>query len=104
MLAVPLIFLVFFYFLPLGEIVRVSLGRLDHNQPGSLVNWRMVGSTLGFTFYQALLSTVLTVILGLPAAYLFSRYQFKGKELASGRLYTTFHIADRVVRLPVSTR
>lgn len=80
-LAIPLIFLVFFYFLPLGEIARISLGRLDHNQPGSLVNWRMVGSTLGFTFYQSLLSTVLTVILGLPAAYLFSRYQFKGKEL-----------------------
>lgn len=81
MLAVPLIFLVFFYFLPLGEIVRITLGRMELDQPGSLVNWRMVGSTLGFTFYQALLSTVLTVILGLPAAYLFSRYQFKGKEL-----------------------
>ena len=81
MLAIPLIFLVLFYFLPLGEIARVSLVRLDLDQPGSLVNWRMVGSTLGFTIFQALLSTLLTVLLGLPAAYLFSRYQFKGKEL-----------------------
>lgn len=36
---------------------------------------------LAFTTYQALLSTVLTVALGLPSALLFSRYEFFGKRL-----------------------
>ena len=35
----------------------------------------------GFTVLQALLSTLLTLIVGLPAAYLFARYAFPGKGL-----------------------
>lgn len=34
-----------------------------------------------FTLYQALLSTLLTVILGLPSALLFARYTFPGKRI-----------------------
>jgi thiamine transport system permease protein len=34
-----------------------------------------------FTLYQALLSTFLTVLLGLPSALLFARYTFPGKRL-----------------------
>jgi thiamine transport system permease protein len=34
-----------------------------------------------FTLYQALLSTLLTVLLGLPSALLFARYTFPGKRL-----------------------
>ncbi len=36
---------------------------------------------LGFTFYQATLSTLLTLCIGLPAAYLVARYRFRGKKL-----------------------
>src|SRR5690606_7148390 len=36
---------------------------------------------LWFTIWQAALSTLLTLALGLPAAYLFARYEFKGKAL-----------------------
>lgn len=34
-----------------------------------------------FTLYQALLSTLLTLLLGLPSALLFARYTFPGKRL-----------------------
>lgn len=40
---------------------------------------RLVWRVLGFTFFQAGLSTGLTLVLGLPAAYLFARYAFRGK-------------------------
>lgn len=43
--------------------------------------WKIVLSVTGFTFYQAALSTALTLLVGLPAAYLFARYQFWGKSL-----------------------
>lgn len=33
-----------------------------------------------FTFWQATLSTVLTLLLGLPAAYIFARFDFWGKS------------------------
>jgi thiamine transport system permease protein len=36
---------------------------------------------MGFTVFQAGLSTILTLILGLPGAYLLARYSFRGKSL-----------------------
>jgi thiamine transport system permease protein len=36
---------------------------------------------LGFTLWQAILSTLLTLALGLPGAYLFAHYKFRGKSL-----------------------
>jgi len=35
---------------------------------------------IGFTAYQAVLSTVASVALGLPAAYLLARYEFPGRQ------------------------
>ena len=76
---IPMAFLLIFYFYPLGKIAGLSLSRLDE---GSLAGWNaaIVRNAIGFTFYQATLSTLLTLILGLPAAFLFSRFKFKGKN------------------------
>ncbi len=80
----PVCFLVLFYFYPLGSILAVSLGRAQQGLAAAFtqaiqspVPWR----TLGFTLWQAVLSTLLTLALGLPGAYLFSHYNFKGKGL-----------------------
>ena len=76
---IPLAFLLIFYFYPLGKIAGLSLSRLEES---GLAGWNsaIVRNAIGFTFYQAILSTLLTLILGLPAAFLFSRFRFKGKE------------------------
>lgn len=37
-------------------------------------------SIFGFTTYQAVLSTLLSVVLGVPAAYLLARYEFRGRR------------------------
>lgn len=37
--------------------------------------------TLWFTFWQAAVSTLLTLVLALPGAYIFARYRFPGKKL-----------------------
>ena len=80
----PLCFLLLFYFYPMGSILKLSLAR---SQTGlispfieafhSAIPWH----TLGFTLWQAILSTILTLILGLPGAYLFAHYNFRGKSL-----------------------
>ena len=36
---------------------------------------------ISFTFWQAALSTLLTLLFGLPGAYLMARYRFRGKSL-----------------------
>jgi len=80
----PLLFLLLFYFYPLASILRVSFARAgtDFAEPFRTI-FLSVGfrKVLGFTFYQAILSTLLTLCIGLPAAYLVARYRFRGKKL-----------------------
>ncbi len=73
----PLSFLVISFFFPLSRILTLTFS------PRTLTaeNIRLASSVLTFTFYQATLSTLLTVLLGLPSAYLFARYSFRGKSL-----------------------
>lgn len=78
--AVPLVFLAVFFFYPLGAIFRTAAGAGLEASAGvdiGLQVWR----ALRFTLWQAFLSTVLTLLVGLPAAYLFARYHFPGKSL-----------------------
>jgi thiamine transport system permease protein len=54
--------------------------------PGGAVEWLAAGlpapsfGLFGFTAYQAALSTAASVALGLPGAYLLSRYEFRGRR------------------------
>lgn len=79
----PLAFLALFYFYPLGSILALSFERgASLLQPFADVfgNAGLRG-VLGFTFWQASLSTLITLLLGLPAAYLLARFRFRGKSL-----------------------
>ena len=81
--AVPLTFLVLFYFYPLGRILSISLSRGDAGLFAPFVEALTSPSMLkiiGFTLWQATLSTILTLMLGLPGAYLLARYDFRGKS------------------------
>ncbi len=53
--------------------------------------------TLWFTFWQAAVSTLLTLILALPGAYVFSRYQFPGKKLLQAFATVPFVLPTVVV-------
>ncbi len=76
---VPLAFLAIFFYQPLLAILRLvfSAPFQAQSQPFSLTQ---VARPLGFTVWQALLSTLLTLVLGLPAAYVFSHYDFWGRK------------------------
>ena len=78
----PVAFLGVFYFYPLGSILGLSLGRDTGGQAlwAALVS-QSTGKVLAFTVWQAALSTVLTLALGLPGAFLMARYEFFGKTL-----------------------
>lgn len=80
----PLAFLGVFFFYPLGSILAASFAR---SPTGWLATWGDVLSrasfprVLAFTFGQALASTALTLLVGLPGAYLVARYTFRGRSL-----------------------
>lgn len=76
---VPLLFMGIFFFYPLYSILGLAMQSLTRGM--SVVNWAGVLRPLGFTLYQASLSTILTILVGLPAAFLFGRFDFKGKAI-----------------------
>ncbi|HEX2979827.1 MAG TPA: ABC transporter permease subunit [Anaerolineaceae bacterium] len=84
--ALPLLYLAVFFFLPLTAIFREGLGGggLDFL---SAETWARVARPLQFSILVASLATLLTVLLGVPGAYLFARYQFPLKNLL--RVLTT---------------
>jgi thiamine transport system permease protein len=53
--------------------------------------------TLWFTLWQAALSTLLTLLAALPAAYVFARYQFPGKSLLQALTTIPFVLPTMVV-------
>ncbi|MFW5771820.1 MAG: ABC transporter permease [Phototrophicaceae bacterium] len=81
---IPLIFLAVFFFYPLASIMLLSLapeGRPDLSAFSAVLGTRRYLDTLWFTTWQALLSTLLTIGLALPGAYVFTRFRFPGKSL-----------------------
>jgi thiamine transport system permease protein len=78
------VFLLTFYFYPLISILRVGLapqGRFDGSGLVALFGDAYLHRVVGFTLWQAALSTLLTLAVGLPGAYLVARHQFRGKGL-----------------------
>lgn len=80
----PLGFLAVFYFYPLAKILEVSFARGEGGVLAPFVEVLGAPSTrrvLGFTVWQAVVSTALTLLVGLPGAYLLARFEFRGKAL-----------------------
>ncbi|MFQ3565491.1 MAG: iron ABC transporter permease [Aggregatilineales bacterium] len=81
---VPLLFLSIFFFFPLAAIFSVSLapdGQLDLSGFLTIVTSEYYRGVLIFTTGQAILSTMLTLLLAVPGAYVFTRYRFPGKTV-----------------------
>jgi thiamine transport system permease protein len=80
--ALPLAFLAIFLLFPLLTILGVSLtteGTLDLSPLVSTISSRYHLRTIWFTLWQAAVSTMLTLVLALPSAYVFARYEFFAK-------------------------
>ena len=66
-----------FYF---GELARLFAGESPLAVARALLGPERRLGIVGFTAYQAALSTVASVALGLPAAYLLARFEFPGRR------------------------
>ncbi len=98
----PLAFLLLFYFYPLASILGLSFapeGRLDLTGLTRLFRTPYYLRILWFTLWQAAFSTLLTVTLALPGAYVFARYDFPGKSLIQALTTVPFVLPTIVVAL-----
>jgi thiamine transport system permease protein len=91
---IPLAFLLVFFFFPLGTIFARSL---SGEAIRKFVEQAYLLRVVWFTFWQAALSTLLTLAFGLPAAYLFATYDFPGKSLLRALVTVPFVLPTVVV-------
>lgn len=86
-------FLGLFFFLPFGRILALGTD-FASLRAGFFVE---TFNILIFTFDQAALSTLLTLLLGLPLAFLFARYTFPGKGIFRALTAVPFMLPTVVV-------
>ena len=98
----PLAYLGFFFVYPLLAILARSLegdAFIDLSPFRSLLGDSYYLGRIWFTVWQATVSTLLTLIVGLPAAYLFARYEFPGKTLLKALTTVPFIMPTIVVAM-----
>ncbi|MEN8113115.1 MAG: iron ABC transporter permease [Actinomycetota bacterium] len=97
---VPVVFLAYFFVYPLVTILATGLvedGRLATSAFTQLVTDPAMRGIAWFTLWQALVSTILTLIIGIPAAYVFARYRFPGRSLLRSLTLVPFVLPTIVV-------
>ncbi len=100
LMLVPLAFLALFFFYPLVAVVVESFapdGQLNLAPLASLWREPYFGRALWFTTWQATLSTVVTLALGMPVAFVFARYSFRGKTFLRALTTIPFVLPAMVV-------
>ncbi len=98
----PIGFLALFFIYPLAALFDLSLrpaGALDLSAFIRLFSSDYYIGTLIFTVYQALISTLATLMLALPCAFVFARYDFPGKSLLLSLATLPFVLPTVVVAL-----
>lgn len=100
--ALPLLFVGAFYVYPLLSLFDISLrpaGHLDLSAFIRLLSTDYYIGVLLFSVYQAALSTLATLVLALPCAYVMARYRFVGKTLLLSLSILPFALPTVVVAL-----
>src|SRR5262249_8689378 len=100
MLAGPCAFLGVFFVYPVASIVGRGLtpgGSLDLTPLADVVTDARFRGVAWFTIWQATVSTALTVLVALPGAYVFARFDFRGKRVLRAAVLVPFVLPTVVV-------
>lgn len=99
----PLLFLSIFFFYPLISILTEGLtdedGRFTLGHIILILSEPYTLRIILFTIEQALLSTLASILLGLPGAYLLARYDFRGKSIIKAITTVPFVLPSIIVVL-----
>ena len=96
----PALFLGFFFVYPLVRILQASLapsGCLDLAAVAEVFTRGSLRQVVWFTLWQATVSTILNGVVALPAAWVFARFKFPGRDLLRAGLTIPFVLPTVVV-------
>ncbi|MEV7615231.1 iron ABC transporter permease [Streptomyces sp. NPDC089799] len=99
-MALPVAFFAVFFAWPVASIVGRGLKTDEGWQFGRIaevLGRPDIADVLWFTTWQAVVSTVLTLLIALPAAYVFARFSFPGKEVLRAVVTVPFVLPTVVV-------
>lgn len=100
LLALPVAFLAVLFLWPLAVLVDTGLrpdGTLELGALREVVTDDRLRGVVWFTTWQAVVSTALTLAVGLPGAWAFARLRFRGRRLAWSALVVPFVLPTVVV-------
>ncbi|WP_193487169.1 ABC transporter permease [Streptomyces anthocyanicus] len=100
LMAVPVAFFAVFFAYPVAAIVARGLktdGVWQLGRIGDVLAQSDVRHVLWFTTWQALASTGLTLLVALPGAYVFARFDFPGKQVLRAVVTVPFVLPTVVV-------
>ncbi len=98
--AIPLSFLGAFFIWPVASILVTGLfpgGSFDAAPFREVLTDSNLLGVAWFTLWQAAVSTVLTLVVALPGAYVFARFEFPGKRLLRAAATVPFVLPTVVV-------
>lgn len=100
LMAVPVAFFAVFFAYPVTAIVGRGLkagGDWQFGRIGEVLARPDILDVLWFTTWQALASTALTLLIALPGAYVFARFDFPGKQVLRAVVTVPFVLPTVVV-------
>ncbi len=100
LMAVPVAFFALFFAYPVTAIVGRGLkaeGDWQFGRIGEVLSRPDILDVLWFTTWQALASTALTLLIALPGAYVFARFDFPGKQVLRAVVTVPFVLPTVVV-------
>ncbi|MER7566675.1 ABC transporter permease [Streptomyces sp. NPDC048523] len=100
LVAVPVAFFAVFFAYPVAAIVTRGLkagGTWHFGRIADVLAQPDIRHVLWFTTWQALASTALTLLIALPGAYVFARFDFPGKQILRAVVTVPFVLPTVVV-------
>lgn len=98
--AIPAAFLAVFFVVPVASIIDLGLrpaGRWDLAVFADVLGDPALRGVVWFTVWQAVVSTVLTLVVALPIAYALARFEFHGRRLLQAAIMVPFVLPTVVV-------
>ncbi|MCI3933371.1 iron ABC transporter permease [Streptomyces sp. AN091965] len=99
-MALPVVFFAVFFAYPVAAIVARGLkvdGAWQFGRIADVLGQSDIQHVLWFTTWQALASTALTLLFALPGAYVFARFDFRGKQVLRAVVTVPFVLPTVVV-------
>lgn len=95
-----MLFLGAFFLFPIASVLDAGLrpgGSLDLGATWEVLRAPTTRDVVAFTLGQAALSTILTLVVGLPGAYAISRFRFRGRRAVQALVLVPFVLPTVVV-------